>query len=85
MSIIKTVENIELERENNKTLGQGIDEREASSIAEDEAELALLENLVENKRRRLEDRKKRREVIRTEFADRDEALRVIIEGDNAAE
>lgn len=73
MSIIKVIENVDLERENNRALKDAMLARYDSLIGHTEAHLASL--------------KAARDRTEDEFNNRDEALRTIIEGDasNAGE
>lgn len=85
MSIVKAIENIELERENNKTLKEAMRARMENLLATIDNMHSQAEAQVQHMRMLHSDLVKARDAMMQEMADRDEALRVIIEGDNAAE
>ena len=85
MSIVKAIENIELERENNKTLKEAMRARMENLLATIDNMHSQAEVQVQQMRMLHSDLVKARDAMMQEMADRDEALRVIIEGENAAE
>ena len=84
MSLIKVAQNIELERDNNKTLREAMDNRMLNLLGS----IDSLHSQVQAQAQMLimlrEDVAKAQVAMLQEMADRDEALRVIIEGDNYA-
>jgi peptidoglycan hydrolase CwlO-like protein len=95
MSIIKAIENIELERENNRALREAMRNRMENLIGSVDAHLskmdAMLNALLDQAKVQREhlqmlkdDIAKARDAMLQEMDNRDEALRQIIEGDGNA-
>lgn len=78
MNLIKVIENVEIERDNNKKLGQAVEQRLMSLVAQTDAEMSTLEALFAEKKRMRADLDQALVATRQEFADRDAALAALI-------
>lgn len=81
MSLVKEIENLEIERDNNRHLHDRTRQRMLTDIQEDETEIAQLEALLQNKKMRRDAKQKALTVVDQEFADRDAALAAMIGGE----
>ena len=84
MSIVKAIENIELERENNRTLREAMRSRMENLIGSVDAQSSQVKAQGEHLQMLKEDIAKARDAMLQEMDNRDEALRQIIEGDGNA-
>jgi hypothetical protein len=82
MSIVKAIENIELERENNKALREAMRGRMETLMLSVDALYAQAQAQAQHLQMLKEDLVKARVAMMQEMEDRDEALRVIIEGES---
>jgi hypothetical protein len=82
MSIVKAIENIELERENNKALREAMRGRMETLQLSVDALYAQAQAQAQHLQMLKEDLVKARVAMMQEMEDRDEALRVIIEGES---
>lgn len=80
MNLVTIIENVEIERSNNKALCSAIENRLMNLVAQTDAELSTLEALVEQKKRMRADLDKALVAGRQEFDDRDAALAALIGG-----
>lgn len=81
MSLVKEIENLEIERDNNRNLHERTRQRMLTDIQEDETEIAQLEALLQNKKMRRDAKQKALTVVDQEFSDRDAALAAMIGGE----
>lgn len=81
MNLVTIIENVEIERSNNKNLGLAFDSRLAQLEAQTDTEISTLEDLIEQKRRIKLEIATARAASRQEFTDRDSALAALIGGE----
>lgn len=81
MNLVTVIENVEIERSNNKQLGEAMNARLETQEGQIDALLAQSRAFSEQLTKTLADIQKARATIAQEFADRDAALASLIGGE----